>query len=67
MSQTSVVRKICEIMIKEKWLRYLEENRVVSNGQFEFRQGKACVMNLLSFCTRIIEGVENRDEWVNAA
>ena len=22
--------------------------------------------NLLSFCTRIVEGVENRDGWVNA-
>ena len=45
-SLTSVVNKICEILIKEKWVRYLEYNKVISNWQFGFRQGKSCVTNL---------------------
>ena len=65
-SQTNVVSKICEILFKEKCLRYLENNGVISKRQFGFRQGKPCVTNLLSFYTRVFEGKENRDEWVDA-
>ena len=50
-SLTSVVSKLCEIFIKEKWVRFLEDSRVISNGQFGFRQGKSCVRNLPSFYT----------------
>ena len=57
----SVVSKICEVLIEEKWERYLEDNRVISNRQFVFRQGKSCVTNLISFYTRVIEGIDNRD------
>ena len=35
-SVTSVVSKICEILIKEKWVRYLDD-KVISNRQFGFR------------------------------
>ena len=62
-SVTSFVIKICEILIKEKWARYLEDNRVISNGQFRFRQGKSCVTNLLSFYTQIIEEIK-KQRWV---
>ena len=44
----------------------LEDNRVISNRQFGFRQGKSCVTNLISFHTRVIEGIENKDGWVDA-
>ena len=47
-------------------MRYLEDNGVISNRQFGFRQGKSCVTNLLSFYTWVIEGIENRDGWVDA-
>ena len=60
-SLTSIVSKICDILIKEKWVRYLEDNKVISNRQFDFRQGKSCVTNLLSFYTQVIEGIEDRD------
>lgn len=62
---TSVVDKICEIMIKKKRMRYLEENDVISNIQVGFRQGKSCVMNLLYFYARVI-GVDNRDGLADA-
>ena len=45
-SLTSVVSKICKISITEKWVRYMDDNSVISNRQFGFRQGKSCVMNL---------------------
>ena len=57
-SLTSVVSKICEILIKGKWVRYLEDNKVISNRLFGFRQGKSCVTNLLSFYTQVIEGLK---------
>ena len=58
-SLTSVVSKFCEILIKEKWVRYLEDNRVITNRQYRFRQGKSCVTNLLSFYARVTEGIDN--------
>ena len=62
----SVVSKICEILVKEKWVRCLEDNKVITNRQFGFRQGKSCVTNLLSFYTRVIEGIDNREGWMDA-
>ena len=56
-SLTSVVGKLCEIIIKNKWKECLEENEVVSNCQFGFRKGRSCVTNLLSFYTRVIDAV----------
>ncbi|MPC40443.1 hypothetical protein E2C01_034000 [Portunus trituberculatus] len=62
--QTSVVGKLCEIVIKEKWVKYLEE-QVTLNRKFVFRTGRSCVLNLLSFYSRVVEGLESRDGWVN--
>ena len=47
-------------------MRHLEDNIVIFNRQFGFRQGKSCVTNLSSFYTRVIEGIENKDGWVDA-
>ena len=58
--------KICEIIINEQWVKYLEENKIVTNNQYGFRKGRSCVTNLLSFYTRVIEVVDNRDGWVDA-
>ena len=41
-------------------VRYLQDNKVISNRQFGFKQG-----NLLSFYTWVIEGIEDRDGWVD--
>ena len=43
-SLINVVGKICEIVIKEKWMKYMEENGVITSRQFSFRQGR-CVTN----------------------
>ena len=64
LSLTSVVGKINEVVIKEKWVNHVEENEVIPNRQFDFRQEKLCVTNLPSFYTRII-GVENRVQWMD--
>ena len=50
-SLTSVVGKLCETVIKERWVSYLEENKVINESQFGFRKGRSCVTNLLSFYT----------------
>ncbi len=64
-SLTSVVGKICEIVIKEKWVEYLEKNAIINDCQFGFRQERSCVTNLLSFYTRVIDEVQGRDGWVD--
>ena len=64
-SLTSVVGKICEIVIKEKWVEYLEKNKIINDCQFGFRQERSCVTSLLSFYTRVIDEVQGRDGWVD--
>lgn len=65
-SLTSIVSKLCEIIIKEKWVQYLEDEKIITDKQFGFRKGRSCVTNLLSFYTRVIDGVQERDGWVDA-
>ena len=48
-SLTSVVAKMCEKIVKDKWLKFLEETNTLSGGQFGFRGGSSFIMNLLSF------------------
>ena len=65
-SLTSVVGKLCEIVIKERWVKYLEEREVITDCQFGFRKGRSCVTNLLSFYTRVRDVLHERDGWVDA-
>lgn len=64
-SLTSIVCKICESIIKKHWLKFLENQKLISNNQFGFRKGRSCVTNLLNFYSRVIEGVQERDGWVD--
>ena len=48
-SLTSIVCKICENVIKKQWTEYLEREGIITERQFEFRAGRSCVTNLLSF------------------
>ena len=64
-SLTSVVAKICEKVIKERWMRYLEETGSLEECQFGFRNGKSCTTNLLSFYSRLVDIVQERDGWVD--
>ena len=43
----------------------MEENEVVSNCQYGFRKARSCITNLLSFYTRAIDAVDERDGWVD--
>ena len=65
MSLTSVVGKICEMVISERWVQYLEKNEVVSNCQYGLRKARSCITNLLSFYTRVIDAIDERDGWVD--
>ena len=48
-SLISVVAKICEKIVKERWLKFLEKTNTLSGGQFGFRGGRSCTTNLLNF------------------
>ena len=48
-SLTSVVAKIYEKIVKNRWLKILEETNTLSGGQFGFRGGRSYITNLLTF------------------
>ena len=48
-SLRSEVAKICEKIMKDRWLKFLVETNTLSGGQFGFREGSSCITNLLSF------------------
>ena len=62
-SLTSVVAKICERVVKDKWMKHLEENDMLSGKQFGFRKGRSCTTNLLCFYSRIVDILQERDGW----
>ncbi len=65
-SLISVVGKICEKIIKNAWMTYLEGNGILTDCQFGFRRGRSCSLNLLSFYTRVIDVVQEREGWVDS-
>ena len=64
-SLTSVVSKICEKVIKKHWTKFLEDHKLISDSQFGFRKGRSCVTNLLSFYSRVVDILQERDGWVD--
>ena len=65
-SLTSIVGKIYERVIKERWMEHLERHKVLTNSQFGFRKGRSCSTNLLSFYLRVIDVIQERDGWVDS-
>ena len=65
-SLTSVVGKLCEKVIKEAWMEHLERNNILTDCQFGFRRGRSCSSNLLSFYSKVIDTVQERDGWVDS-
>ena len=60
-SLRSILCKICEEVIKERWMAHLKEENIFNEGQFNFRKGKSCVSNLLCFYSRVINIVQERE------
>ena len=58
-SLTSVVAKICERIMKDKWTKFLEDNRILTNCQFGFRKGRSCITNLLCYYSRVIDTIRH--------
>ena len=64
-SLTSVVSKLCETIVKNRWIQYLEQENIITESQFGFRKERSCITNLLSFYSRVIDGLQERDGWVD--
>ena len=65
-SLTSVVGKMCERIVKDAWIKYLEDSNVLTSCQFGFRKGSSCSANLLSFYSRVVDIVQERNGWVDS-
>ncbi len=48
-SLTSVICKIIETLIRDKVVTFLEDNGLINNSQFGFRNKRSCLTNLLDF------------------
>lgn len=66
-SLTCTIVKICERIIKDKWTKYLEDNGILNQRQFGFRQGRSCTTNLLCYYSRIVDIIQERDGWADCA
>ena len=64
-SLTSVVSKLCETIVKNRWVQYLEQENIITECQFGFRKERSCLTNLLCFYSRVIDGLQERDGWVD--
>ena len=62
---TSVVAKICERLIKDSWMKHLDENKMLTDRQFGFWGGRSCVTNFISFYSRVTDIVQARDGWMD--
>ncbi len=65
-SLISVVGKMCERIVKDAWTKYLEDSNVLTSCQFGFRKGHSCSANLLSFYSRVVDIVQERNGWVDS-
>lgn len=57
--------KTFETIIKDKWVKYLNELRVFTEHQFGFKGGRSGITNLLSFCSRTKYVLQVSCLWVN--
>ena len=64
-SLTSILCKICERIIKRRWVKMLEDGGVYSSSQFGFREGTSTVTNLLSYYDRVSDILQEREGWVD--
>ena len=64
-SLTSIVAKMFEKIVKDTWLKFLEETNTLTSGQFGFKEGNSCITNLLSFNLCVIDMTQEREGWVD--
>ena len=63
-SLTSVVVKVLEGIIREKLVKHLEENDIITNKQHGFRKNRSCLSNLLEYLDDLVNAVDEKD-WVD--
>lgn len=54
-SLTSVLTKICEKTVYDRWTKHLEENYLIMEKQFCFRKGRSCTTSLISIYSGVID------------
>ena len=57
-SLTCHAGKILEKILKEEIVKFLEDNKRITNSQHGFRNRKSCLANLLHFMERVLEYVD---------
>ena len=61
-SLTSQICKLCESILRDKMVQYIESNGLIQDSQHGFRRGRSCLTNLLIFLDKVTRDVdEGRD------
>ena len=60
-----VLIKVLEGIIRDRWVKFLEEKEILSAKQFGFRKGRSCITNLISFSSRVTDIVDKKGGWVD--
>ena len=64
-SLLSIVCKILERIVRDRWVEHLEKHNMFTDKQYGFRSKRSCVANLLSFYDRATEILQEREGWVD--
>lgn len=64
-SLISVVAKLCESVIKDRYMEHLDELNVFTEHQIGFNEGRSCAMNLISLYSRATDMLQKRAGWVD--
>lgn len=50
-------------MIRDRWVKDVKRENIITDCRYGFRVGRSCVTNLLSFYSRMIHAVDQREGW----
>ena len=56
---TSIIGKIFKSIIKDKIVKFLEENNLIRDSQHGFISGRSCLTNLLDFLENVTKEIDN--------
>jgi Reverse transcriptase (RNA-dependent DNA polymerase) len=61
-SLTSQICKLCESVLRDTMVEYLETNGLKCDSQHGFRRGRSCLTNLLIFLDKVTRAADERHD-----
>ena len=58
-SLTSQICKVCEAIVRDQVVEFLEDNKLIRKSQHGFTKGSSCLTNLLLFLDKVIPSIDD--------